>query len=91
MSFFSGQLWAFVLTAFRSKTRGNKLIESFWGRVAIGVIWFTAVCVPMYLFKYRDVDFQYDRLLQIAIPTVVTGMLVQLIFFALFVCFGNRK
>ena len=92
MSFFSGQLWAFILTAFiRSKTRGNKFIESILGRLAMGIIWFTAVSVPIYLIKFGNMDFQYERILQIAIPTLVTGMLAQLMLFALFAYYGDRR
>jgi hypothetical protein len=92
MSFFSGQLWAFIITAFiRTKTRGNRLIESFWGRMAMGILWFTAISVPMYLWRFGNYEFEYGNLVRIAIPTMVTGMLAQIIIFALFGYFGGRR
>jgi hypothetical protein len=92
MSFFSGHLWVFIITGFlRSKTRGNKLLESRSGRTAIGVLWFTGVSAPLYVYRYHNYNFEYRNILEIAIPTLVTGLLVQLIIFALFASFGDRK
>ena len=92
MSFFSGHLWVFIVTAFlRSKTRGNRLLESRLGRTAVGMFWFTGVLVPLYLLKFGAYDFEYQRILDIVIPTLVTGMFLQLIVFAFFARFGDRK
>ncbi len=92
MSFFSGHLWVFIVTAYlRSKTRGNKLLESLLGRTAVGILWFTAVLVPVYWLKFREVNFDYERILEVVIPTIVAGMLLQLVVFAFFAHFGDRN
>ncbi|MCI0560052.1 MAG: hypothetical protein MN733_16305 [Nitrososphaera sp.] len=91
-SFISGHLWVFMITAFiRSKTKGNNLLQSTVGRTTVGLIWLTGVLVPFYCLKFREFSFDYERILQIAIPTVVTGLFIQLILFAIFVSFGDRK
>ncbi len=92
MSFFSGHLWVFIVTAYlRSNTRGNKLLESLPGRTAVGIFWFTAVLVPIYWSKFREVNFEYARILDVVIPTIVAGMMLQLVVFAFFAYFGDRK
>ena len=91
-SFLSGHLWVFVITTFvRSKTKNNKLILSLTGRTAIGLFWLTSTLVPIYRLNFGDFAFEYDRILQVAIPTTVTGLFVQLVLFGLFVIFGDRK
>ena len=91
-SFLSGHLWVFVITAFvRSKTKGNGMMQSVTGRTAIGLFWLTGILVPVYRMKFGDFAFEYDRILQAAIPTTVTGLFVQLILFGFFVIYGDRK
>lgn len=91
-AFFSGHLWVFVITAFvRSKTKGNGMVQSLTGRTAIGLIWLTGTLVPIYRIKFGDFAFDYDKILQVTIPTIVTGLFVQLLLFAMFVCLGDRK
>lgn len=91
-AFFSGHLWVFVITAFiRSKTKGNGMMQSPTGRIAIGLIWLTGVLVPIYRLKFGDFEFDYENILQIIIPTIVIGLFFQLLLFSLFVCLGDRK
>ena len=92
VSYFSGHLWVFIVTAFlRSKRGGNKLLQSITGKTAVGLLWFTAVLALVYWWKFGEFNFAYPRMLDIAIPTLVAGLVVQLIAFALFVTFGDRK
>jgi hypothetical protein len=92
MSFFSGQLWVFIIMAFlRSSTRGNKLIQGPTGRTAVGLAWHGTVLVPIYLFKFHQYDFDYQRILEVVIPTIVTGLLIQLIIFAFFAGSGGHR
>ena len=75
MSYFSGHLWVFIVTAFlRSKTRGNKLLQSMTGKTAVGLLWFTAVMAPVYLLKHGEYHFAYSRILDVTIPTLVVGL-----------------
>lgn len=92
MSYFSGHLWVFVVTAFlRSKTRGDNLLRSITGKTALGLLWFAAILVPIYLYKFREYNFEYSRILEVALPTLVTGLLVQLFAFVAFITFGDRE
>ncbi|NTW70419.1 MAG: hypothetical protein HGB23_11365 [Chlorobiaceae bacterium] len=92
VAFLSGHLWVFVITAFiRSRTKGNKMVQSVIGRTAIGIVWLTGILVPLYCMKYGDFGFEYDRILQVAIPTTVTGLFIQLFLFIIFITVGDRK
>lgn len=92
VSFFCGHLWAYVVTTFfrGSKTRGNTLLQSVMGRTALGLVWFSAVLVPIYTLKFRAFDFDYDRILALVVPTLVAGLAIQLIVFALCLKLGDR-
>ena len=92
MSYFSGHLWVFIVTAFlRSKTRGNKLLQSVTGKTGVGLLWFAAVMFLLYLIKFRELNFEYTRLLELAVPTLMMGLVCQLVVFVLFAVFGDRK
>jgi hypothetical protein len=91
MSYFSGQLWVFIIAAFlRSKTRGNKLLQSTAGKTAVGLLWFSGILAPVYWLKFGNLGFEYAGILEVAIPTLVSGMFAQLVVFALFVALGDR-
>lgn len=91
MSFMSGHLWAFMVIAHRSKTKGNDLLKTIHGRTAIGLLWFSFILVPTYFLKFRGYDFKYDQVLDSLIPVVILGLFLQLIVFLVFVFFGERK
>jgi hypothetical protein len=51
-SFFSGQLWVFIIIAYLKKTtKGNKLLNSIHGKTALGLFWFTLVLIPIYYIR----------------------------------------
>ena len=92
MSYFSGHLWVFVFTAFlRSKTKGNKLLLSMTGKTAIGLLWFTSTLALIYRFKFGAFNFEYLNMLDVVIPSLIAGLVVQMFVFTLFVTFGDRK
>lgn len=81
-SFLSGHLWVFVITAFfRSKTKGDQHLKTITGRTALGVLWFAAMMTPIYFVKFRTLDFAYTNMLEVTVPTLVVGLLVQLAVF----------
>lgn len=92
VAFLIGHLWVFVITTFvRSKTKGNRMLSSPASRVTIGLAWLTAIFIPLYRFSFGDYAFEYDKILQIVIPTIVFGLFAQLILFIIFLVFGDRK
>lgn len=92
VSYFSGHLWVFVLTTFlRSKTRGNKLLQSKTGKTAVGLLWFAPVLALVYWMKFGEFNFYYAHILSVVIPSIMVGLIVQLFVFTLFVTFGDRK
>lgn len=89
-SFFSGQLWAFLVFAYIKKgAKGNKLLQSLPGKTSLGLCWFTLVLVPIYYLNHGTLIFSYDQILSVIVPTLVAGFFVQVIAFALIVYFGK--
>ena len=89
-SFLSGHLWIFVIKAFRKRTKASNLMESKTGRVAIGLIWMASVSAVIYMVRFRDMSFEYDKIMIIAIPTIVTALFLQLIVFVTFLLIGDK-
>lgn len=90
-SFFSGHLWVFMVLAIRTKTRGNTFLQPPIGRTALGLCWFTMIHLPLYFAKFRELDFKYNKMMQLAIPTVLFGLAIQVVLFAVFVRYGDKK
>lgn len=91
-SFISGHLWVFVLTAyFRNGTKGDTLIKSPTGRAGLGILWLTVVLIPYYALKYRDLPVDLDKILDIAIPTIVLGFFLQLVIFIVVINLKDKK
>jgi flagellar biosynthesis protein FliQ len=91
VSYFSGHLWVFMITAFfRSRTRGDNLLRSVTGRTAVGLVWFTSILGPFYFLKFGALTFEYANVLDLAVPTLVIGLFVQLLVFVACVRFGDR-
>jgi hypothetical protein len=91
-SLMSGHLWVYVITVMRgANTRGNKQLQSYLGHTSVGLGWFSVVLVVLYCCKFRRLDFDYANILELAIPTVLTGLFIQFVVIAVFVRFGGRK
>lgn len=92
VSFLSGNLWVLTSKYFFSGPRESNLANSFWGRTIIGLIWFAVVIVIVYPLEFPgELSLSYRHLIDALPPTIVTGMLLQLIAFALFSYFGDGQ
>lgn len=91
-SFFSGHLWSYILAAYvRKSTKGSPIMNSKTGRTSIGFVWFVGILVPIYVAVYRDLSFEYEKILHIVLPTIVLGLFVQFLIVILFFYFGEPK
>ena len=79
MSFFTGHMWLYVLSI---TERPKKQLESVVGRTAAG-LWFTVVMAPFYVVTYGEYTFREEKVLQIAVPSVVLAMILQAIVIAI--------
>lgn len=90
ISYLSGQLWAFILLAYvRSSTRANKLVDNLPAKTALGLVWFSFVLVPLHLFRNGAVGFAVNGLLDLVVPTLVIGLFLQAIVFAIVAKLGR--
>jgi hypothetical protein len=89
-SFSSGHLWYFVIVSYRRTNAGNSIIKSITGRTTIGFLWLTGVLFLMYIIKFGNLDFIYENVLLTIIPTIITGLFIQLLLFIFFMIFEKK-
>ncbi|KTC22065.1 hypothetical protein AO390_04005 [Pseudomonas marginalis ICMP 11289] len=89
-SFVSGHLWIFVIKAYRKRTKASHFVESKTGRTAVGLLWMAAVLFVIYVSRFRDLSFDYEKILIICIPTIIVSLFVQLVIFVLFLVVGDK-
>jgi hypothetical protein len=89
VAFLSGHLWVYIITAYlRRNTKGNRLLQSTAGRIAIGMAWLAVVMIPVYFTEYGTWPADYGNILAIVIPTIVLALFAQVVIFGLFVSRG---
>lgn len=76
MSFFTGHMWLYALSIIE---RPKKQLKSVIGRIAVGLLWFTVVMAPFYVITYGEYTFKEEKVLQIAVPSVILAMILQAI------------
>ena len=90
-SFFSGHLWIFIITTyFKTSKKGNKYLKSIYGKIAVGVIWFTIIDLPIHLFRNGniiDINNIFDNILY----AIMYGLILQGIVFGLIVTLKKEK
>ncbi|MCA7927871.1 hypothetical protein LGM45_02405 [Burkholderia cepacia] len=90
-SFLSGHLWLFIIKNVRKpKTAGNQIFESKTGRVAIGLLWLTGVLLFVYIIRFKELMFDYQRILDVCIPTIIFGVFFQLLILVAYLKFGDK-
>jgi hypothetical protein len=91
LSFFSGQLWFFVLiTYFKSNAKGNKYLNNYYSKLAIGIIWFIIVNLPIHFIR---IGFEIDdnNIFLNFFYTIIYGFVLQGIIFTLIVAIKKEK
>lgn len=87
-AYFSGQLWIFIIFAFLIKKKSAKnLVDKFWGKISLGIIWLAFISAPVYYLRYQTVIVSYDNYLNIIYTTVLFSFFIQFIIMAIFTCF----
>jgi len=83
ISFLSGQLWAYLVLVRRTSQKGTSLLKTIPAKTALGLLWFSFVLVPLYGVSCRSLVFHYEKILGLIVPTLVTGLFLQALIFAL--------
>ncbi|WP_144373039.1 hypothetical protein [Vogesella urethralis] len=53
MAFFSGHLWIYVYFEFFAKlTKRKSMVDNNYGKISVGLIWFSFFLLPIVLYKY---------------------------------------
>ncbi|RJP49438.1 MAG: hypothetical protein C4586_07455 [Anaerolineaceae bacterium] len=91
-AFFSGHLWIFiVLTYIKSTARGNTRLDNFYGKLILGIGWYSIVLLPIYAIRYHSLEFQYLLILNSIGSTLEFGLIFQTIIFFAFTKFAREK
>lgn len=91
-SLLSGQLWIFIIVSyFKSGQKGNELFQSIYTKIAFGFCWFSLVLVPIYLLYFHTLNFEYNNIMKVFIPTIQTGLVLQVMFFIFCLKFRKEK
>ncbi|WP_368770491.1 hypothetical protein [Enterobacter cloacae] len=86
-AYFSGHLWVFIIFGFFIKKKSVKnLVDKFWGKVSLGIIWLGFVSAPVYYLRYNTLIVSYDDYLNILYTTVLFSFFIQFIIMAAFTC-----
>ncbi len=90
-SYFSGQLWAFLTIAYLKKnTRGNKLLDNYPAKIALGSSWFCVVALPIYWLKYDNFNLNYDSFINILPPAIIVSFALQIFIFLAVAKWGGK-
>ena len=91
LSFISGHLWVYIVLLRPWTRSGSRLLENVVARTGLGLLWFSVVLVPIYLVNCHSASFRYEKLVELVVPTLVTGLFVQAIIFAIIMRPKRRK
>ncbi len=92
-SFFSGQLWVFLITTYLKRTqKGNSYLNKFYSKLGIGGFWLVVFNSPFYFNKHKTYNFDFLIFLDVFCNTLMIAVFVQLlVFIAVTAFFKERK
>jgi len=91
-SFFSGQLWVFIIITYLKKTKkGNKYLDKFYSKLGIGSFWFLVISSPFYIQKYHVFNFDFLKFLDIFCNTLMLAVFLQLLVFILVISLAKER
>ena len=88
VSYLSGHLWGFIAyTFFLNKDPEKTSINTFWGRIAVGLCWLVFVSTPVYYYVYSTLMITIENYLNIISPTLVFSLFLQFSILVTLTCF----
>ena len=92
ISFLSGHLWAFIIITYLKKgKKGKSFLNAKTGKTAIGLLWFSIIILPIYYISNGTFNIEYEKLLDSVVTTLLFGLALQAIIFALIVSFKGEQ
>ncbi|EGR1045481.1 hypothetical protein EFU54_17695 [Vibrio cholerae] len=82
LSWVSGHTWSYIVfTYFRDKTKSEGFFDSWMGKMALGLLWFSLIMLPIYYLFHNSLSIEYDKVLLVIFSTVLYSYVVQAIIF----------
>jgi len=88
----SGHLWIYIISAYFVKEQKNKeKLDSLTGKIAVGLIWFSFIMLPVYLITHGTFNIEYEKLLHSVFSTILYGLFIQAIIVGLITIFKGEN
>ncbi|MUJ26323.1 hypothetical protein GNP82_18500 [Aliivibrio fischeri] len=82
LSWVSGHTWSYIVfTYFREKNKSVGFFDSWMGKTALGLLWFSLIMLPIYFLVHDSYTIEYDKVLEILFSTILYSYVVQAIIF----------
>jgi len=79
-SYFLGHIFVYLTIAHLKKNvKGNKILDSFPGKIALGSCWICLISLPIYWLKFDDIGLEYDSFLEILPTVIIVSFALQLV------------
>lgn len=76
----SGHLWSYIILSYFSK-KERKILESFYGRISLGLIWFALLYIPLHLLHFKKLLFDLESIIQILPNVIIVSLALQALLF----------
>lgn len=76
----SGHLWSYIIfNHFNKKER--KILESFYGRTSLGLIWFSLIYIPLHFIHTKELLFDLASIIQMLPNVIIVSLALQALIF----------
>lgn len=90
-SFFSGQVWAYlIITYFKSKTKGNTILNNKYTKIGVGLLWFVLISLP-YNLCTSGLKIDFKIIIENSLVCILISTMLQAIIFGYLTTFKNEK
>jgi hypothetical protein len=88
LAWVSGHTWSYVVfTYFRNKDKSTGFFDGWIGKVALGLLWFALVLIPINIIVNGSMQVDYESILKIVYTTIFYAMALQAVIFILITVF----
>ncbi len=82
LSWVSGHTWSYIVfTYFRDKKNSTGFFDGWMGKVALGLLWFSLVLLPIYAIVHGSFSIEYDKVLDVVFSTILYSYVLQAVIF----------
>ncbi|MCK8095522.1 hypothetical protein [Pseudoalteromonas sp. 1CM17D] len=82
LSWVSGHTWSYIVfTYFRDKKNSIGFFDSWIGKAALGLLWFSIILAPVYYLTHGSLLIEYEKILDVIFSTILYSYFLQAIIF----------